>query len=71
MLNHQEIALFERIRRCGLVGASVPMGEGFDISRAQASQAQWLSLLVPADLDVEPSSILCACSPHDDNGLNL
>ena len=65
------------IRRCGLVGGSVPLG--FEVSEAQARFSVSL-FLVPADRDVEellaPSPGPCLpalhlASLHDDNGLNL
>lgn len=36
MLSHQRVALFKRIRRCGLVGRSILLGVGFGISEAHA-----------------------------------
>ena len=39
MLSHQGVVLLERfgrIRRCSLVGGSVPMGIGSEVSKAQA-----------------------------------
>jgi hypothetical protein len=33
MLSHQGVELFERIRRCGLVGGSGPMGVGMEVSK--------------------------------------
>ena len=46
MLSHQGAALFERIRRirgCGLVGESVSLRVGFEVSKPMPSQ-QFLSL---------------------------
>lgn len=66
-LNTSGVVLFEKIRRCGLVGRSL-------------SHTQWLSLfLLPVDLDIESSAIspalclsVCHHAPcHDETGLNL
>jgi hypothetical protein len=40
MLSYQEMALFEmirRIRRCGLVGGSMSLGVGFEVSKSPES----------------------------------
>jgi hypothetical protein len=44
-----------RIGRCGLVGRSISLGLGFEISKAQASPSMSLFLL-PVDLDVKLSA---------------
>jgi hypothetical protein len=66
------MALFGRIRRCGFVRGSVSLGEGLDVSKAQARPN---GFLLSADLEVKLSAILFACvppcSPREDNGLNL
>jgi hypothetical protein len=36
MLGHSGAALFERIRRCGLIGGSKSLGVNFEISKAHA-----------------------------------
>jgi hypothetical protein len=46
MAGHQEVELFERIRRirrCGLAGGSVSLGVGFEISKAQVRPSLSLS----------------------------
>jgi hypothetical protein len=35
MFSHQEVALFERIRRYGLVGGSVSLRVGFEVSKVK------------------------------------
>ena len=65
--------------KCGLVGGGVSLGEGFEVSDAQA-RIKWLSFfLLPANPDVELSgSSPAPCLPghyhashHDGDGLNL
>ena len=57
MLSHQEVALFERIRRIrkyGFVGRNVSLGvggRGFEVSKADARPD--LSLSLPIDNDVD------------------
>ena len=56
------MALFERIRRCGLAGGSVLLGVGF-VGFRVLSQAQWL--LIPAACKsggrtLHPHVCLCA-----------
>ena len=77
VLGHQGVALFERIRRYSLIGGSMPLGMGFEVSKSPF-QAQSFSLLLPVDLDVEfLATSLAPCLPgcyHSslrDNGLNL
>lgn len=48
-MNAQGLALFERIRRCGLAGGSVSPGVGFEVLKTQAMSP----FLLPADPDVE------------------
>ena len=57
MLSHQGVALFEkikRIRRCGLVGGSVSLGVGFEISKAHAKPR--VSLLMDLSVALSYSS---------------
>lgn len=49
MLSHQEVALFERIRGCGLLGGSVSLGVGSGVSKAHAELSVCFSL--PSDQD--------------------
>lgn len=44
MLSHQGVALFQSIRRCGLVGGTVLLGLDFKVSKAQT----WPSGSLPA-----------------------
>jgi len=63
MLGHQEVTLFEWIKRCALFGGSTPwglrdwvMGGDFVVSKSKIqnlSQAQYLLFLLPAALDLE------------------
>ena len=77
------MALFERIRTCGLVGIGVALSEevchwGW-VLRFQKLKASPMADSLPADQDVElsatfPAPCLPAChhvSYHDVNGLNL
>ena len=62
------------IRRCGLVGGSVTVEEGFEVIYTQAMPSVIDSLLMlPVDQDVEISALSPApCLPahcQDDNGL--
>ena len=71
-LGHQRVALFEKIRKYGLVGGSVSLGQAL---KAQAKCSISLFLL-PLDLDVATSlapclPARCHASYRDDNGLNL
>jgi hypothetical protein len=50
------VTLFEKIRRRGLVGGSVPGGMGFEGSEAQAGLMTHSLLLLPANPDVELSA---------------
>lgn len=78
MLTHQGVALFEKIRKCGLVGRSLSLAEGFVASKAYAKLSVSLFQL-PGDLDVKlssasPATCVPAClhAPScDDNGVNL
>jgi len=36
MFGHHGVALFERVRRCGLVGGNVSLGVSFGVSKAQS-----------------------------------
>jgi hypothetical protein len=50
MLSHQGVSLFERIEKiksCGLVGRSVPLGTGFEVSKAHATPRVSLFLYLP------------------------
>lgn len=50
-INHQETELFERIRKCGLVGGSVSLGVGFEVSQAPDRLSVFpLPLLVDEDV---------------------
>jgi hypothetical protein len=80
------VALFKRIKGCGLLGGGVSQGVGFEVSRAQAQPSCFLFLL-PAGPDPElstlpqqlarlcaavlPAMMCCRAPCHDDNGLNL
>ena len=72
------MALFRRIRRCGLVGGTMTLGVGFELSKAYARPSGSVFLL-PVDSDVDlttasPAPCLPTCrhvSYHEDNGLNL
>lgn len=81
-LGPQGVALFERIRRCGLVELCHCGRVGGDSIEVLKSpfQAQSLSFLLLVYLDSRTcsyfSSTMSACLPcyalgHDDNGLNL
>jgi hypothetical protein len=54
MLSHQRVELFERIRRCGLVGGSVSLGLAFKVSKAYPGLMPLF--LFPADLVGELSA---------------
>lgn len=54
LLGHQGVALFENIRMCGLIGGSVSLEVGFEVSKSPF-QAQTLSLLA-VDLDRQLSA---------------
>ena len=80
MLSHQEVALLEKDWGCGLVGGSMSLRVGFEVSKAQASPRVSLSLFqLPVDLDIELTAIfLTPCLPlchhgphHNDDGPNL
>ena len=75
MLSHQGVALFEkskRIRRYGLVGGSVSLGVGVEVSKAHAklrisaSGSEWSSQLLLQCMPARCHALCC-----DDNGLNL
>lgn len=36
MLSHQELSLFEKDYKCGLVGERMPLGVNFEVSKASA-----------------------------------
>jgi hypothetical protein len=48
MLGHQGVALFERMRRCGLAGGSVLLGIGSEVSIALA-RLNVILFLLPVD----------------------
>ena len=48
MLGQQGVVLFERIRRCGLVGGSVSGRLGFEVSKAQARLSVFFLLKNPS-----------------------
>jgi len=57
------VALFERIRRCGLLGVIVTGGEvDFKVSKVQA-RLTVSPFLLPADADVDLSYPVLPCSP--------
>ena len=81
MLSHQGVKLFDRIRRVrrhGLLGGSMSLGVGFELSKAHTGPGFFLSLL-PANQDVKLSAVspapyppMCFHAPcHDDNALSL
>ena len=55
-----------RIRRCGLVGGSMSLGVGFEVSKGP------VFFLLPEDpvVELDPAPHLLA-SHHNDNGQNL
>jgi len=65
------------IRRCGLVGRSVSLGMGFEVSDVSIQVQCHYLFLLPLDPDVEPSTTSPApCLPvshhasrHDDSAL--
>jgi hypothetical protein len=73
MLGHHGVVLFERIKRCGLVGRSMSLGVGFEVSNAYAKSSLSLCLWIRAQLSATHQFLLtCHHAPHhDDIGLNL
>jgi hypothetical protein len=43
MLAHQKVALFERIRKYGLIGESVSLWVSFEVSKVHVGLVRWLS----------------------------
>lgn len=76
MLSYQGVALLEKVRWCGLVGKSVSLGLGVEVSKAQA---RFSGFSLPGDCRYTELSAttpaLCLPAychvPHHDNGLNL
>ena len=52
--------LLERTEQGGLVGGSVSLEVGFEVSKAQASPSVFLCLW-PMDMDLEHSAAMSAC----------
>ena len=78
MHGHQGVTLFERIKRikrCGLIGGSVSLREGFEVSKDHAKPTVSFSPFIDQD---ESSELLlqhlpgcCHVPCNDDNSLNL
>lgn len=83
MLAHQEEALFERMRRYGLVGLWVSLleevcdlGKDLGFQNSNLSPGTHSLFLLPVDLEIEFSVTLrvpclpaCYCASHHDNEL--
>jgi hypothetical protein len=64
MLGHPGLALVGRIRKCGLVGGSVSLGEGFKVSKAYEKPRVCLSVSVSVSLSLpmDQDIVLRYCS---------
>lgn len=71
-LSHEEVALFERIRRCGHIGESVPLGVGSEALEAHAKPKSLSAAYGTRGRNSQlPYLSACHHTPHhDDNGLN-
>ena len=69
MLGHQGVALPQKAKdvwpcwnKCGLVGGSMPLGLGFEVSKAQARPSGSLFLLsMDPDAELSAGSLAPAC----------
>lgn len=70
MLSHQGVALFQSIRRCGLVGGAVLLGVDFKVSKAQTWPSGSLFRHPPSRCNTL-SYFSSNTSAYADNGLDV